>query len=62
MKLFLKNEKQFLSLTDLHTHMKLAPQWYSTYQKAKTSHFGSNTLRYDGVNLWNKFYYALLYK
>ena len=30
--------------------------------KAKTSCFGSNTLRYDGANLCNKFYHALLYK
>ena len=30
--------------------------------KAKTSCFGLNTLRYDGANLWNKFYHALLYK
>ena len=30
--------------------------------KAKTSRFGLNTLRYDGANLWNKFYHALLYK
>ena len=30
--------------------------------KAKTSHFGLNTLPYDGANLWNKFYLALLYK
>ena len=29
---------------------------------AKTSRFGLNTLRYDGANLWNKFYHALLYK
>ena len=27
--------------------------------KAKTSRFGLNTLRYDGANLWNKFYHAL---
>ena len=25
----------FLSLTDLYTHMKLAPQWYFTYEKLK---------------------------
>ena len=30
--------------------------------KAKTSRFGLNTLRYDGANLWNKFYHILLYK
>ena len=30
--------------------------------KAKTSRFGLNTLRYEGANLWNKFYHALLYK
>ena len=30
--------------------------------KGKTSHFGLNTSRYDGANLWNKFYHALLYK
>ena len=30
--------------------------------KAKTSRFGLNTLRYDGANLWNKFYHSLLYK
>ena len=30
--------------------------------KAKTSRFGLNTLRYDGANLWNEFYHALLYK
>ena len=30
--------------------------------KAKTSRFGLNTLCYDGANLWNKFYHALLYK
>ena len=30
--------------------------------KAKTLRFGLNTLRYDGPNLWNKFYHALLYK
>ena len=30
--------------------------------KAKTSRFGLNTLHYDGANLWNKFYHALLYK
>ena len=30
--------------------------------KSKTSCFGLNTLRYDGANLWNKFYHALLYK
>ena len=30
-----KNKKQFLSLTDLHTHMKLVPQWHSIYQKLK---------------------------
>ena len=30
--------------------------------KAKMSRFGLNTLRYDGANLWNKFYHALLYK
>ena len=29
--------------------------------KAKTSRFGLNTLRYDGANLWNKFYHAFLY-
>ena len=27
--------KTILSLTQLFTHMKLAPQWYSTYQKLK---------------------------
>ena len=27
--------KTILSLTDLYTHMKLATQWYSTYQKLK---------------------------
>ena len=27
--------KTILSSTDLYTHMKLAPQWYSTYQKLK---------------------------
>ena len=31
-------------------------------QKAKMSRFGLNSLRYDGANLWNKFYYGLLYK
>ena len=30
--------------------------------KAKTFDFGLNTLLYDGANLWNKFYHALLYK
>ena len=30
--------------------------------KAKTSRFGLNKLRYDGANLWSKFYHALLYK
>ena len=30
--------------------------------KAKKSHFRSNTLRYDGGNLWNKSYHAFLYK
>ena len=30
--------------------------------KVKMSHFGLNTLRYDGANLWNKFYHALLYQ
>ena len=30
--------------------------------KVETSCFGLNTLRYDGANLWNKFYHALLYK
>ena len=30
--------------------------------KAKTSRFGLNTLRYDGANIWNKFYHALSYK
>ena len=30
--------------------------------KAKMSRFGLNTLCYDGANLWNKFYHALLYK
>ena len=30
--------------------------------KAKRSRFDLNTLRYDGANLWNKFYHALLYK
>ena len=30
--------------------------------KAKTSRFGLNKLRYDGSNLWNKFYHGLLYK
>ena len=30
--------------------------------KAKTSRFDLSTLRYDGANLWNKFYHALLYK
>ena len=28
--------------------------------QAKTSSFSLNTLRYDGANLWNKFYHALL--
>ena len=28
-------KKTFLSLTDLYTHMKLAPQWYFTYEKLK---------------------------
>ena len=27
--------KKILSSTDLYTHLKLAPQWYSTYQKLK---------------------------
>ena len=27
--------KTIFSLTQLFTHMKLAPQWYSTYQKLK---------------------------
>ena len=31
-------------------------------RKAKTSRFGLNILRYDGVNIWNKFYHALLCK
>ena len=30
--------------------------------KAKTSQFALITLRYNGGNLWNKFYHALLYK
>ena len=30
--------------------------------KAKTSHSGLNISSYDGANLWNKFYHALLYK
>ena len=30
--------------------------------KAKTSRFGLNTLRYNGANLWTKFYHALLCK
>ena len=30
--------------------------------KAKRSRIDLNTLRYDGANLWNKFYHALLYK
>ena len=30
--------------------------------KTKTSSFGLSTLRWDGANLWNKFYHALLYK
>ena len=30
--------------------------------KAETSRLGLNTLLYDGANLWNKFYHALLYK
>ena len=30
--------------------------------KAKTSLFGLNTLRYDGANLCDTFYHALLYK
>ena len=30
--------------------------------KAKRSRFGLNTLRYDGINLWNKFCHAFLYK
>ena len=30
--------------------------------KTKTSRFDLNTLHYDGANLWNKFYNALLYK
>ena len=30
--------------------------------KVKMLHFGLNTLRYDGGNLWNKFYHALLHK
>ena len=29
--------------------------------KTKPSHFSLNTLRFDGANLWNKFYHALLY-
>ena len=27
--------------------------------KAKMSRFGLNTLRYDGANVWNKFYHTL---
>ena len=30
--------------------------------EAKTSCFDLNTLLYDGANLWNKFYHALLHK
>ena len=30
--------------------------------KAETSRLALNTLLYDGANLWNKFYHALLYK
>ena len=30
--------------------------------KSKTSRFGLNLLRYDGANLWSKFYHTLLYK
>ena len=30
--------------------------------KTKTSRLVLNTLRYDGANLWNKFYHAMLYK
>ena len=30
--------------------------------KSKTSLFGLNLLRYDGANIWNKFYHTLLYK
>ena len=26
------------------------------------SRFSSNTLRYDGANIWNKFHHTLLYK
>ena len=43
--------------------MKLAPQWYSTYQRLKHhSSFGLNRLRYDGANLWNKFHHTIFYK
>ena len=58
----LKNSKQFLSLTDLYTHLNLATSMVFHIPKAKTSQFALITLRYNGANLWNKFYHALLYK
>ena len=30
--------------------------------KTKPSPFSLNTFRFDGANLWNKFYHTLLYK
>ena len=39
--------------------MRVAESIVFHIPKAETSCFGLNILRYDGGNLWNKFYHAL---
>ena len=50
----------FVINRSIHSYENRSPTVFHI-PKAKTSHFGSNTLRYDGANLWNKFYHTLLY-
>ena len=51
----------FVINRSIHSYETRSPMVFHV-PKAKTSHFGLNTLPYDGANLCNKFYHALLYK
>ena len=54
-------KKLFIFNKSVHSYETHSSQMFHI-PKGKTSRFGLNTLSYDGVKLWNKFYHAFLHQ
>ena len=54
-------KRLFIFNKSVHSYETRSSQMFHI-PKEKTSGFGLNTLSYDGVKLWNKFYHAFLHK